>query len=155
MYGQPTGYRLSRPVLVPYEEGTPVPPNARLVTRPRVGLIVAGSTIFGSLWLLTAMAGTLASEGSSYSRSQPELWLVLPVFGPFAYLAAEDRVSTTVGFWLALDGLAQGAGLAMLIAGVVRPGQYLAYDHVAARPPSWMVSPGFAGGPGASFRMTF
>ena len=68
------GYRLSRPVVIPYEEGTPVPPGARLVTRSWVGLIVAGSTLFGSLWLLTAMAGTLASGGSSSrSSSQPEL----------------------------------------------------------------------------------
>ncbi len=150
------GYRLTRPVLVPYEEGSPVPPGARLVTRPRIGLVVAGSTIFGSLWLLTAMAGTLASSDSSYrSGSQPELWLVLPVLGPFAYMAAEDRVSTAVGFWLALDGLAQGAGLAMLIAGIVRPAQYVAYDRVAAVRPTWSISPGFAGMPGASFRATF
>ncbi len=148
------GYRLTRPVLVPYEEGSPVPPGARLVTRPRVGLIVAGSVIFGTLWLTTAMFGTLFSEGHR-SSSQPELWLVLPVLGPLAYMAAEDRVSTAAGFWLTLDALAQGAGLAMLIVGVVRPGQYVAYDRVAAVRPTWMVAPGFAGMPGASFRMTF
>ena len=150
------GYRLSRPVLVPYEEGTQVPPGARLVTRPRGGLIVAGSTIFGTLWLTTAMFGTLFSEGAGYrSGSQPELWLVLPVLGPFAYMLAEDNVSTAAGFWLAFDGLAQGAGLAMLIAGIARPGQYVAYDRVAAARPTWMISPGFAGMPGASFRTTF
>ena len=50
---------------------------------------------------------------------------------------------------------AQGAGLAMLIAGIARPGHYIAYDRVAAARPTGMISPGFAGMPGASFRTTF
>lgn len=153
--GYAPGYRLARPVLVPYEEGTPVPPGARIVTRPRIGLVVAGAVTFGSVWLLTAMVGTLAGSDYYRSGSQPELWLVAPVLGPFAYLAADNNVSSVGAFWLVFDGLVQGAGLAMLIAGIARPGQYLAYDRVAHVAPSWSITPGLAGLPGASFRMTF
>ncbi len=144
--------RPPRPVLIPYEEGTPVPPGARIVTRPRLGLIITGASIFGSVWLLTAMAGTLVS--SSGSRDEG-LWLALPVIGPFVYAAASDRVSSAGAFWLVFDGLVQGGALTMLVVGATNPGRYVAYDQVVARAPRWMLTPGFAGGPGASLRVTF
>lgn len=140
----------SRPSLVPYEEGAAVPPGARVVTQARFGLIAAGASIFGVNYFVSALLGTVLSIG----RAEAAPWLLAPVVGPFAYVANRDASSfgTT---WLIADGVLQGAGLVVLIVGIANPARFLAHDRAAANAPRWSLTPGFAGGTGASLRVTF
>ncbi len=140
-----------QPVQVPYEEGTLVPPGARVVNRARAGMIVSGASVFGTLWLFSAMLGTVGS-------SQPldtAVWMSVPIVGPFVYASRADGVSETGAFLLTVDGVLQGAALVMLIAGATHPVPFLSYDRAASSAPRWTLTPGFAGGPGASLRVTF
>ncbi len=138
--------------LIPYEEGTPVPPGMRVVTRNRAGLIAAGASIFGTTYFVTSIAGTLIAG----SGRRPEgAWLFAPVIGPWVYAASGEGISSAGAFWLAMDGLLQGAGLAMLLGGALNPVRGLTYARSDENAPRWTLTPGFAGGPGASLHVTF
>lgn len=138
--------------LIPYEEGTPVPPGMRVATRVRAGLIAAGASIVGTTYLVTTVAGSAIATAADRPDAA---WLFAPVVGPWVYAASGEGVSGLGAFWLAVDGLLQGAGLAMLLGGALNPVRGLAYAGVEATGPRWTVAPGFAGGPGASLDVTF
>ncbi|MDI3290442.1 hypothetical protein [Polyangium sp. 15x6] len=111
-YGQP-GAPL--PATLAYEEGDPIPPGYRVDSRIRKGLVIGGAVTFGVPWFFSAM---IASIGDSVSRSS-ELWpLYIPAVGPFVAMGTLDSEGAGT-FWLAVDGLAQTGGIAMLIAGLV------------------------------------
>lgn len=152
-YGYAQPYARPRPRYIPYEDGAPVPPGARVVTRPRYGLIIAGSSMLGASWLLSLTIGGLASAGSS--DHDEGLWMVVPVVGPFAYLATLDDPPGVVWFGLTFLGLVQVTGATLLVVGAANPGRYLVYDGVARARPRWAISPGAPGGYGATFSMTF
>lgn len=141
-----------RPVQIPYEEGAPVPPGARVVHRARAGMISAGASVFGTVWLFSAMLGTVGSS----QRAGVAAWMSVPIVGPFIYASTATGVSGLGGTMLALDGVLQGAGLVVLIVGATHPVPFLTYDRAAASAPRWMLAPGFAGGgPGASLHVIF
>lgn len=140
-----------RPAFVPYEEGDPIPPGARVVTRMRVGLITAGASIFGTFYFASALVGSLIGN----SRDREGSWLFVPVVGPFAYAASLDDPSHSETAWMIVYGVIQGGGLAMLLGGALNPVRSLTYDRAAGSAPRWTLTPGFAGGPGASLHVTF
>lgn len=162
--GQPGVYspvgrqRTPRPRDIPYEDGMPVPPGARIVSRPRFGLFIAGLSVFGTLWLTSSVAGGLVSI-FSFSSDNDALWMTLPVAGPFVYLATGD---TRLGeVFPVLMGVGQLAGLALTIVGTVSRQRYLRFDQTAVMTPRWSFLPmttvgaGGALGYGASVGVRF
>lgn len=132
-YGQPpppAGYYgtpvYSTPLLGPkvldWEEGEPVRPGYHPETRVRKGLVIGGAVTFGTVYLLTALIGAVATDvdeatGGSSGDIVP---LFIPVVGPFIAIGTLHP-PTTGGFFLALDGVAQAAGVAMFIYGLAAP----------------------------------
>lgn len=162
VYGMSPRYGRARPLRIPYEGG-PVPPGGRLETRARLGLAIGGGVTFGVTWLLTASVGALVAavdDGFRSSGSSTAWWLVVPVLGPVGFGLALGDVRGEGWFFLGLDTIAQGAGLAMLLYGVMNPVTYVVYDGQARREaparPRWTLLPGTAASPhGATFALTF
>lgn len=124
-YGPPGGYAPAPPPpygpkKMKYNEGDPVPPGYRVEERPRVGLVVGGSVLFGLTYLFTALGASIASDVGDRDAK----WLFLPVAGPFIYTttySCDDGRSngcTTGKTFLFIDGLAQGGGVLMFVLGL-------------------------------------
>ncbi|MSP61761.1 MAG: hypothetical protein EXR72_15785 [Myxococcales bacterium] len=113
----------------------PQQPRPRYEEQPRIGLAIAGFTVFGGLYMLNAMSGYINKEG----------WFAAPVIGPWAYIATyrsrfdcpstqgycrtEDSNDRFVYMLLVLDGLLQAGSLAMGIAGVLTKRRVAVYDR--------------------------
>jgi hypothetical protein len=97
-----------------WEEGDAVPYGYRPVKSVRKPLVIAGAVTFGSLYLTSALAGAIATDAGAPGGAS----LFVPVLGPF--IAAGLQSSATGGFLLVLDGLAQGAGVAMFVVGLAK-----------------------------------
>jgi hypothetical protein len=125
-----------------YVEGRPIPPGYHMESRPKKGLVVSGAIVFGVPYVFSASV-------AASSRFSPDHWLYLPIFGPFADLAARgsqcsaNTVVVSPGvtdttqtcpddsgarFFLMLDGLMQTAGATMLILGLALPNHLLVRD---------------------------
>ncbi len=106
-----------------YVEGMAIPPGYTRESHIRKGLVIGGAVTFGSLWLITSIYGaagmSMEDEGSILNTSEyePEDWgvLIIPVAGPFIAIGTLDA-SAGPSVLLAIDGVAQAGGLAMLIA---------------------------------------
>jgi hypothetical protein len=96
--------------------------------------LIAGPIVLGVPWAL----GLLFASAANYENSSG--WLVVPALGPWITLASRHRSNCSNSFdscvdtgldsmvqtTLVLDGLMQGAGAAMLIAGIASPKKVLA-----------------------------
>jgi hypothetical protein len=118
-----------------YREDTPIPPGYHVETKMRTGLVIGGSVMFGTGYLISAAIGASAIEGGS-SELAP---LFVPVVGPFITLGTFDfdgdfggLAFTIIGIPLILDGLVQTGGIIMLIAGLASPKTILKRDGSAA-----------------------
>jgi hypothetical protein len=123
----PPGYppaMMFGPSRLPYNDGEPVPPGYEIQTRPRMGMAKAGIATLVPLYGLSALFGAtyLGREDGAAQAYAP---LLIPVIGPFATMgtAGTAEFGTTI---LALNGLGQLAGAALLIAGLLTDEQYLA-----------------------------
>lgn len=108
------GYPDLRPHTLPYDESEPPPPGYKLDTRIYRGLVIAGATTFGSLYILSAAVGAAFQEDRDGEEHAP---LFAPVIGPFITMGTADTSSLGV-FVLILDGVGQAAGVAMFVAGL-------------------------------------
>jgi len=125
-----------------YVDGRPIPPGYHMESRPKKGLVVAGSIVFGVAYVFSASV-------AASSQFTADRWLYLPVFGPFADLASRGSKCTTntvpispgvdnttqfcdddsgARFFLMLDGLMQVSGATMLILGLALPTRLLVRD---------------------------
>jgi hypothetical protein len=109
----------------------------------RKGLVVAGSVLFGSVYLTTLLAAPLGNVGEASCAggvcsavSRPAKLLILPVAGPFTLLGATDE---TGAVFLVLDGVLQAGGVAMLAAGLAVPKTMLVQSD--AHNVTWMPAP--------------
>ncbi|HEY4116886.1 MAG TPA: hypothetical protein VGM56_03470 [Byssovorax sp.] len=131
VYVVPPGQRQMGPRVMDYDDG-PIPAGYHVETRVKKGLVIAGAAVLGSFWLLSALGGALAIDAGHDHDAEG---LFVPVAGPFVALANETAGSkhllATVQFCYVLDGLAQSAGLLMLVGGIVFPSQKLVRDEVA------------------------
>lgn len=104
-----------------------VQPPRRIVgyeLRPRYGMIAGGASMLGAVWAITAISA-LASQAAcsdtifeSGSLCRSTYWpLYVPVAGPFIQTAYEPHPALRA--LLVFDGLVQGTGLALIIAGAV------------------------------------
>jgi hypothetical protein len=92
----------------------PQPPN-----RNRgLGLLIAGTSVFGFSYLFTVVAGVVLIDSNNEDVGRP---LLIPIAGPFIGISRSD--SATAAFGLGFAGLAQLAGLGMSIGGGVMLGR--------------------------------
>jgi hypothetical protein len=117
------------PATLPYKDGYPIPDGYHPELQMRKGLIIGGAVTFGAMYLIPA-AATLTSNDKS---------LLVPIAGPFIELGHLDFSSggENHGFAqlaavvLVIDGLAQTAGAAMLLAGLTTRKEVLVRNDVA------------------------
>lgn len=119
-----------RPRLLPlemkYDSEKGIPPGYRVVEQRRTNIAIAGASIFGGLWIASAIAGGIMEDSGKYSGHHG--WpMYLPVVGPFITIASYDA-SAGGATPLVFVGLGQAAGLAMLIAGMVTREKWLKYQ---------------------------
>lgn len=127
----PQSVALSGPrVIQDYQEGDPVPPGYHADTRVRKGLVIGGAVTFGVMYLLSALVGAAINDtDDAFGHKESGSLLFIPVLGPFLQMGKTD--SSTGKVTLAIDGLAQGAGAAMLIGGLVAPKTVLVRNDLA------------------------
>lgn len=96
----------------------PGPPPAHpqpLPNRNRgLGLMIAGFSVFGFSYLISAVSGTIMLDANRPEIGQP---LLIPAAGPF--LAASRARTAVGGFGLGFVGVIQIAGLGMGIGGTI------------------------------------
>jgi hypothetical protein len=93
-----------------YLEGAEVPEGYVLQEGPNRVLLTAGILALGIPYL-TGVSAAILTDFDAHSG-----WLVLPVAGPWLMRASESDQDTRV--LLGFDGLVQGAGALMVIAGL-------------------------------------
>ncbi len=98
----------------------PVEPVApQVVHRKRAGLAIAGAVVFVVSWVpALAISATARDSCDSQSCRDGVLSLSIPVLGPL--LAAAHETSEHDALYV-LWGLVQAGGIAMLVAGLIRP----------------------------------
>jgi hypothetical protein len=125
---------------------------------PRTGLIVGGSILLGSVWLINILAGaaTEATCGDAVLSTMPcppALWPVyIPVVGPFIQMGFlnNDVNRTAYLAGLAFDGIVQLGGLTMIILGATLR------HRVPIMAQRWQVSPTIlSGGTGLAYSLRF
>jgi len=84
-----------------------------------LGLAIAGWSMFGSTYLVSALVGTVTLDTTSDPRLQRYgTWMTVPVAGPFA--AAFNSRSATGTLFTTTLGVAQAAGITMALVGTIR-----------------------------------
>ncbi len=138
----PQGYvygmrRRPRAVVVAYEGG-PIPPGARLATRPSLALVIAGSASLGVgyvtaffNWTAGGLSCLATAWGSGTCRTPGPL-VVIPILGPWLDIAITPQLPGHVAASIA-SGVFQAAGLAMLIGGLAAQNRVLIYEPQYAR----------------------
>jgi hypothetical protein len=126
------------PMELRYVEGRPIPPGYHPETRPRKGLVISGSIVFGIPYFLSLSV-------AASSKYTPDRWLYAPIVGPFVDLgnrkeSCNTSINGNIGstticqddsserFFLMADGLMQVAGATMLILGLALPQHLLVRD---------------------------
>ena len=127
-YAYPPGYYAGPPraplVISDWPEDEPAPPGYHRSMRMRRGPIIGGSILFGVTYTTTVLvAAALRDAGNSTYG-----WLYLPAIGPLIDLT--NSGSATASTFLVLDGLAQSAGLALLIWGLTSPSPVLVRNQI-------------------------
>jgi hypothetical protein len=101
-----------------WQEGDPIPPGYRPVERTRKGLVIGGAVTFGVLYLISALVAS-ANADANPDQANPAAALYVPAIGPFIQMASTD--GSTPKLFLAIDGIAQSAGVAMFVVGLTSP----------------------------------
>ena len=113
-----------------YQPPPPMPVPPKPYNRNRgLGLTIAGFTIFGFSYLISAASGTIAIDTGDADIGRP---LLIPVVGPF--IAATRSPSATFGFGVAFAGVVQLAGLGMGVSGAVILGNSRRHARLSAAP---------------------
>jgi hypothetical protein len=120
------------PKVLEYEEGDTIPPGYRTGTRVRKGLVIGGSVMLGVGYLLTIMTAGIGQLVNNVGDPGTKDFgpLLIPVVGPFIGMGT-THPSTGGVFGLAFLGVAQTAGLGMLIGGIAAPKTVLLRNEVA------------------------
>ncbi len=131
-YGQPAPQPYGQPAPQPYSEPQPYaqPQPAEPPPRRRgKGMMIAGYTVFGASYLTTALIGAAIYDSSGTvcddivggnGCRRPGLVLFVPVVGPLIGIRDLSSDGSATGTLAGvLSFLAQGAGLALGIAGTV------------------------------------
>ena len=140
-----------------YQPGAP--PPRQIVgskTRPRIGLIIGGSIMLGTMWVISSVAGgvsqTICEASSSFGCANTYWPLFIPVVGPFIQMGyiPHDSTRSLALLGLAFDGLVQVGGLTMLIVGAA------VRQRVPVYAQRWQLSPMLSSsGTGLAFSARF
>jgi hypothetical protein len=158
MYMPPPGARLRR-VSTPYDGG-PIPPGGRIVSRANYALVGVGAGALLLGWIAAILQWEILDIScygglyGSYSCSTPSLLMFVPVAGPWlAYL--DPNTANRAGPGLAIEGVLQDAGLALLIVGLASRRQFVVTQQWAdgshrRHGVEWTVAPSIGQAPGMS-----
>jgi hypothetical protein len=132
--GPPPTYGPQAPVAWPryikdWDEGQPVPYGYHPETRARKGLVIPGAVVFGVAYLLSTLVAS--ADNSSYDGGDRYNALWIPVVGPFIQLGRSNNPSGNNDS-LVFDGLAQTAGLTMLVLGLAYPRRILVRNDLGS-----------------------
>ncbi len=133
-------YRAPPRKIKDWDPNEPVPPGYTAVTRPRLGLVIPGSIVFGVSYVLSFIIG-LEGVLAGFRQMWP---LMIPVAGPFIGLGTMPGDVVT-GVLLTLDGIAQVAGATMFIIGLAAPSTILVRNRHATLMPVPILTSGGAG----------
>jgi hypothetical protein len=97
------------------DDGDPIPPNYHRVMRVRSGLVKAGAALFGATYPLSLGVVGMCAAVACNSVGK-DVALAIPGVGPFVQMARTTNFPGNAV--LALDGLAQLGGIAMITIGV-------------------------------------
>lgn len=122
LFQGPDGALLTLPLTFPYDPDVGVPPGYVLRERVDPGWVTAGALTFGTLWVLSGIVASVQLATSSRSQDSDPV-LFIPVAGPFVQMAQRGWSS-----YVLLDGLAQTAGVAMIVRGIVWPQKLVRYQ---------------------------
>lgn len=151
--GTPPPQADPRPAWMEYDEDQPIPQGYHLRTKVRGGLIGGGAGLLGGLWVVSVITGAI---GEGAYRSTRALagdtsisdggWasLYFPIVGPFAAIGTLNADGGGAAI-LALDGIGQLGGAAMIVLGIVLPKKTLVRDSMFEITPSVAVTPVFTG----------
>ena len=128
----PQSVALSGPrMLKDWEPGTPIPHGYHAETRVRKGKVISGAIVFGVTYLYSSFIAAVGQDISDASGEDNVLaWMFIPVLGPFLEMMETD--STTIRYILALDGIAQAAGVTLLVTGLMYPKWVLVRNDLAS-----------------------
>jgi hypothetical protein len=161
---QPYGAYPPGPARLRYEEGDPIPAGYHVVHRARNGLVIGGTVLFAvsyGISLSVAMIDDFKHETK---------WLAIPVAGPWLMMyersrptcdsqtgsgCVEESLETILRFYLAVDGVAQAAGVTMLSFGISGRDILVRDDRYAAVHVHVMPGPVGSSGYGAMFSGLF
>jgi hypothetical protein len=123
-----------RPRLLPlemkYDPDKGLPPGYRVVEQRRTTIAIAGASIFGGLWIASAIAGGVMEDGGRYNGR--EGWpMYIPVLGPFITIGTYD-VSAGGATPMVFVGLGQAIGVAMFIFGMATTEKIAKYQFETA-----------------------
>jgi hypothetical protein len=111
-----------------WDEGQPIPYGYHPETRAKKGLVITGAVLFGVVYLLSTLVASVddnSYDGNRYSA----LWI--PIIGPFIQLGSNGNASGD-NETLVLDGLAQAAGVTMLVLGLAFPRHILVRNDLTS-----------------------
>ena len=125
----PQSVALSGPrIITDWDDGEPVPPGYHRSSRIRRGPVIAGSIVFGIFYLVSTAVAAGATDANGRS-TDISLWV--PGLGPFLQMSG---TTGALAMWaLGVDGLAQSAGLALLIYGLASPRTVLVRNDLGLR----------------------
>ena len=130
----PQSVAMSGPrVINDYQDGDPVPPGYHADTRIRKGLVIGGAILLGTMYIFSVLAGAAENDVSTAFGDDHDhgTFLFIPVLGPFLQIGKTDSDNSTGKAFLVIDGVAQAAGAAMLIGGIVAPKTVLIRNDLA------------------------
>jgi hypothetical protein len=114
----PQSVALSGPRMIrDWRDGDPIPWGYHREERVRKGAVVSGSILFGITYGYSLLVAAIGEDIDSDDNGAAPL--AIPILGPFITMKNSD--SASLNYLLALDGLAQAAGAALLIHGIVSP----------------------------------
>ena len=154
-WSEPTLVRRRGPQRVTAYRGGPIPMGMHLETRRLHGLVVGGAIVFGVSYLASTLTVAACSGLVTTSCTQGMGWMLVPAAGPFVALGFAQTTESRA--LLVIDGLLQGAGLAMMAAAFLTTRTVLVDDPYAARThrPQWSFVPaGPAGSTGVTVTLT-
>jgi hypothetical protein len=129
------------PLELPYTDGQTVPPGYEVVSRNRMGLVVAGTITTTVMWIFSVTAAVM-SEGDDQSG-----YLAIPVLGPWLMIATggtKDECTNDGDLTscenkaperglVVFDGLVQLGGAAMIASGFLFPSKHLVRTNLSLR----------------------
>ena len=140
------------PETLPYQEGRAIPPGYRLERRVTRKLAIPGISILGGMWLGSVVAAAVLLD------QRNTVPLFFPVAGPFITLHTADvnpasAGEPTLAIALIFDGVAQTAGAALVLAGLLMKEPILVLDEsrkASLAPTVQALVPKVAVGPGST-----